>query len=444
MTPQQLEHEYQPRGACRELFYAKDPEVLLSGPAGTGKSRACLEKLLLQAMRYPGMRGLICRKTQTSLGSTTLVTWRERVAAEAIAAGICRFHGGSPERASQYRFENGSTLTIGGMDKATKIMSSEYDVAYVGEAIELTIGDLEAITTRLRNGVMPYQQLIADTNPDADLHWLKRRCDAGTTRMLESRHTDNPVYFDAAGKVTAAGAAYLAKLDNLSGVRRSRLRDGLWVSAEGVIYEDWDPVVHLVDRFKIPTDWPRYWVVDFGIRNPFVCQWWARDPDGRLFMYREIYHTGRLVEDHARKILRQVTTGDHGVWIEPKPVRIICDHDAEGRATLERHLGLTTVAANKKVLEGIEAFASRLKPGPDGRPRLFYLRDSLVERDPFLVEAVKPTCTVEEIPGYVWDRGAGKAPKEAPLKENDHGCDCGRYLAADLDLGGVPNIRWLD
>jgi hypothetical protein len=44
---------------------------------------------------------------------------------------------------------------IGGMDKPTKIMSSEYDFIYVQEAIELTETDWENLTTRLRNGRCP-------------------------------------------------------------------------------------------------------------------------------------------------------------------------------------------------------------------------------------------------------------------------------------------------
>ena len=61
-SPQDLPSEhrpYMPLGAARQLMLCRDPEVLLSGPAGTGKSRASLEKLHLAAMRYPGMRGLI-------------------------------------------------------------------------------------------------------------------------------------------------------------------------------------------------------------------------------------------------------------------------------------------------------------------------------------------------------------------------------------------------
>jgi phage terminase large subunit len=388
------------------------------------------------------------------------------VAVEAIAAGIVQWYGGSQQEAAGYRYANGSRISVGGLDKPTKIMSSEYDVAYVQEAIELVEGDWDAIMSRLRNGKMSFQQLIADTNPDKPTHWLKARCDAGKTRMLDSRHEDNPVLFDETtgpgGQVrhalTDRGAAYIRKLDNLTGPRYYRLRRGLWVAAEGIIYEEYDPAIHLLDRFPIPVGWPRWWVVDFGYTNPFVLQCWAQDPDGRLIMYREIYHTKRLVEDHAKTIMSCVSRPDpdyqhptgrpryayHGrIWTEPKPRGIICDHDAEDRATLERHLGMGTIPAKKSVSDGIQAFQVRLRPAGDGRPSIGFLRDSLVQRDQDLVDAAKPGCTVEEIVGYVWDTGAGKAPKETPLKVDDHGMDAGRYVVAEQDLGGRPRVRWL-
>ena len=126
-TTERLEHRYRPVGSARELFACRGPEVLLSGPAGTGKSRACLEKLHMMAMLNPGMRGLIVRKSATSLTSTALVTFREHVAAEAIASGEMRWYGGSQQEAASYRYGNGSVVVVGGMDKATRIMSSEYD-----------------------------------------------------------------------------------------------------------------------------------------------------------------------------------------------------------------------------------------------------------------------------------------------------------------------------
>lgn len=427
MTTAVVEHSFVPQGTALDLFHCREPEVLMSGPAGTGKSRACLEKLHALALINPRMRGLIVRKTRESLGSTALVTWREHVVKEALDAGIVRFYGGSAEQPPQYLYTNGSSIAIGGMDKATKIMSSEYDVAYAQEAIELTENDWESITTRLRNGKISFQQLMADTNPSTPTHWLKQRADRNDVLLLESRHEDNPTLFDpATGLPTTTGRAYLAKLDKLTGVRKLRLRNGLWVAAEGLIYEDYDPAHHLLDSFEIPKTWARYWSVDFGYTNPFVLQMWAEDPDGRLYLYREIYRTKRLVEDHARDALELAKN-------DPKPLAVICDHDAEDRATLERHLGMPTVPAHKAVGAGIQAVASRHRPAGDGIARVFFIRGACVNPDSDLVDSKKPACTADETAGYVW---ADKGTKEQPVKQDDHGMDAKRYLVAYVDKIG--------
>lgn len=393
-------------------MFERREEIVLSGPAGTGKSRACLEKLHLCALNYPRMRGLILRKTRESLTQAALVTFEEKVLPEGS-----RLTDGAQRNVRQvYRYPNGTEIVVGGLDKASKVMSTEYDLVYVQEATELAEDDWEKLTTRLRNGIMPYQQLIADCNPDAPTHWLKQRANDGRTLLLESRHEDNPT-------VTAA---YLARLDALTGVRLQRLRWGRWVAAEGQVYEGWDAAVHRIDRFEIPREWPRFWAVDFGYVNPFVWSAYARDPDGRLFRYREIYRTGRLVEDHAR-LIRALTKD------EPRPRAIVCDHDAEDRATLERHLQMPTLPAFKAVSAGLQAVNGRLRPAGDGRVRLFYLRDSLVERDPALDEKKKPACTEEEYDGYIWDTSAGRRKGEDPVKLNDHGMDATRYLVCHVD-----------
>lgn len=435
---------YEPRGAARELFRTRQSEVVLAGPAGTGKSLAALFRLHLAALHNPGVRCLIVRKTAVSLGSTTLVTYEKKVAKDALARGIVRWFGGSPREAPCYQYDNGSVIVVGGMDKPQKIMSAEYDLVFADEATELALDDWEAIGTRLRNGVLSWQQQIAACNPGPPKHWLKQRCDQGAARMLISRHKDNPAYVNADGTLTDKGRDYFKKLDALTGVRRLRLRDGIWAAAEGLIYEAWDDAVHLVDPFHIPHSWTRWAGVDFGYTNAFVFQWWAEDPDGRLFLYREIYHTRRLVEDHAKQILACMKYPS-GQWSEPLPRAIYADHDAEDRATLERHLGLSTAPATKTVSDGIQAFQSRLKVQADGKPRLYIVRGALVERDPELETATLPTCTAEEITGYVWATKPGNAGglKEAPVKENDHGLDTGRYVVAARDLKGRTRVRWL-
>lgn len=466
-----VEHTYSPRGACKQIFHMRDDEVLISGPAGTGKSRACLEKLHMICLLTPGVRALIVRKTLASLGSTALVTWRTFVVKEAMQSGDVVYYGGSAQEAPQYRYRNGSTVTIGGMDRPTRIMSSEYDIIYVQEATELIIDDLEALNTRLRNNRIRFQQLLMDCNPDSDKHFLKLRSNDGKTKLIESRHEDNPVLFNEDGTMTERGKVYIGKLDNLTGVRYKRLRLGLWVAAEGQVYEEWDPARHVLPwyweedgieyKFEIPDEWPRYWVIDFGFVHPFVCQWWAQMPDGELLLYREIYMTNRTVADHAKTILSVMSkveneiiytgrgkddfiTRERRVWTEPLPRAIICDHDAEGRATLEQELGLGTTAAIKTVHDGIDAVQSRLKIHPvTGEPRFYIMDDTLVERDQNLVDAMRPTCTVEEFPSYVWAVKPNGRRKEEPVKEGDDGMDCCRYLVGFHDLKGTPRYREL-
>jgi phage terminase large subunit len=391
----------------------------------------------LLALVNPGMRGLIVRKTMATLGATALQTWRDHVVNEALSTGLVNFYGGSPQEPAQYRYTNGSVVVIGGMDKASKIMSSEYDAVYVQEATELTENDWEHLNTRLRNGKISFQQLIADCNPDAPHHWLRKRTNNGKTTILESRHNDNPLLYDEDNNLTSFGADYISKLDQLTGLRKQRLRNGLWVAAEGIIYENYDPAIHVIDMFDIPETWPRYWSIDFGYTNPFVCQWWAEDPDGRLYLYREMYRTKCLVSDAAAGM---IAWSEH----EPAPLAVVCDHDAEGRAQLERALGgRGTVAATKVVGEGIQAVQGRLSLAGDGLPRLYLLRGALVAPDPDLAGRGKPTCTEEEFLSYIWDTTPGKPPKETPRKENDHGMDTTRYIVAFKDLKPTPNIRWL-
>lgn len=415
------------------LLLCRAPEVLISGPAGTGKTRALLEKLHLCATKYPGMRGLILRKTRESLTESALVTWEQKV----VPQGHPCLAGPKRKLRDAYHYPNGSVVVVGGLrrsdsDQTQRIMSTEYDVAVAVEAIELGEGEWEQLTTRLRNGVMPYAQLLGDTNPDRPDHWLKRRCDAGRCVLLESRHEDNPT-------VTPE---YLARLDALTGARLDRLRYGRWVKAEGVVYPGWDARVHLIDAFPIPKEWPRYWSLDFGFTNPFVCQFWALDPDGRLYLVREVYHTGRLVEDHARRVL-QLCGAKRGDWSkarEPRPRAAVADHDAEGRETFERHTGVLTTPADKAVQAGIQDVAARLRVQPDGRPRLYVLRGALDERDAALAEAHRPCCTAEEWDGYVWDLRQNRKKGEVPLDRDDHGCLAAGTLV-ETDRGPRPIER---
>jgi PBSX family phage terminase large subunit len=433
MTIATIEETYTAYGNISRLFTSHQAEeIILEGPAGTGKSRSILEYLNYWAMEYPGCRLLMVRKTRRSLTESGMVTFEQKVLHP--AQGV-RFKSS----VQQYQYPNGSILAVGGLDKPEKILSSEWDIIYVQEATELEEKDWEMCSMRLRNGKLPVQQLVGDVNPGPASHWIKQRMNAGKTLSLVTRHEDNPVLFTRDGQMTVEGRRYLGRLDQLTGVRYARFRLGLWVSAEGMVYEDsWDPARNVINQAPIPKEWPRYLAVDFGFTHPFVCLWAAQDPDGRLHIYRQIYKTKTLVEDHAKEIKRLSRWGERNG--DPLPRAIICDHDAEDRATLERHLGLMTFTAHKTVSDGIQAVASRFRAAGDGKPRLIVHRGSLAERDRDLADAKLPTCLEEEPESYVWkEDSAGR--KEEPVKESDDALDCVRYLCAFFDLQ-VSNVSY--
>jgi len=287
---------YQPYGAALALMLDRSAEILLVGPAGTGKTRAILEKLFLCMQKYPAMRALLVRKTRASLTQSALVTLEEKV----LPAGHPMIGDASRGYRSNYLLANGSELVLGGLDNADRIMSSEYDLIAACEATELTLEDWEKLLTRLRNGVMPYQQAVADCNPAYPTHWLHRRAQSGLMRVLESRHTDNPQWFDqTAQRWTPAGEAYLATLRRLSGARRQRLLDGQWSAAEGLVYEGFGQCICEIwqgDGIYAAAG------IDWGWYEPTAVVAGVVDGENRLWIVDEIYESRLEIDDLSRRL----------------------------------------------------------------------------------------------------------------------------------------------
>ena len=284
-------------GAAMQLMRSTRREVLLAGPAGTGKSRACLEKLNLIASQVP-IRGAIVRKVRKSLTQSAMVTFEEKVLP---SGNIVRFHEGDQE----YRYPNGARIMVSGLDDAEKLKSTEFDCVYVQEATELDSDDWGLLLRGLRNGVLGYQQLMGDCNPGPPDHWLKVRADEGQTQLLESQHIDNPQLYDRVQETwTPFGREYMNTLDSLGGVLYQRLRLGQWVAAEGMYFEEYDPAKHVVDAFEVDPLWPRWVSVDYGFAVPFCALWFTRCPEDRqIYVYDEIYGAGLRDEQQAERIL---------------------------------------------------------------------------------------------------------------------------------------------
>lgn len=331
-----------------------------------------------------------------------------------------------------FYYANGSMVYSGGMmdDKQRESVRSiggdgGLDGAWFEEANAFTRQDYEEIIARVRHTAANWQQIILTTNPDSSQHWIyKDLIQGGTASVYYSGVINNP----------HNPPAYREALQKLSGVLRDRLVLGKWVQAEGAVYDEFDPAIHVIDREQCPEFKRRFRVIDFGYTNPFVCQWWGLDSDDRMYLYREIYVTRQLVEDMAPQIIRL----SEGESIEAT----LADHDAEDRATLERY-GVITDMAIKDVATGIQAVQARLKIQPDGKPRLFVVRGALVAVDPLLEAAKKTVCTQDEFPAYAWPKSQdGKAIKEVPVKIDDHGMDSARYATMYLNDVGPAIIGW--
>lgn len=420
------------RGAAKELMEYEGEEAFIVGPSGTGKSYGSLWKVHSLLSKYPRARALYVRKIRSSMGESGLQTYEDFVLGEGhpILAD-----GGDRAYRKKYKYPNGSEFIIAGLDrpeKQNKIMSTEFDIVLCQEATELQVGTIEKLTTRLRNFVIPYQQLIMEANPSYPRHPLKVRCDLGLTKLLNSVHKDNPRLWDG-NEWTERGKVYMARLSKLTGHRRMRLFEGKWARAEGLVYEGFDNSMHEIDPFDVPGDWSRILVIDFGYKNPFVAGDWAVDHDDNIYLVNEIYMTRRTVDEHVNGDTEQ---GWESMleWMPPKRFdEVICDHDLEDRATLDR-LGYPNTAAYKSVEIGIQAVIEGLKIKDNAKPSIFFFRDALIERDESLVDAGKPFTTVQEFDSYMWAKDVeGKEKKEKPVKNDDHGLDMTRYMKAYIN-----------
>ena len=385
----------------------KSPVLLLTGAAGGGKSRLAAEKIHAFMLKYPGATGIVGRKDKTSASKSVVPFLRHTVMGKTNWGSYKKNDG-------LFEYANGSQLWVVGLRdesqrEALRSIGKDgaVDIAWFEEANKLTSDDGDEVAARMRGTKGTFRQRIYTTNPDHPEHWIKKQLmEGGLATVYFSRPEDNP----------ANPPDYIQTLKNLTGVAYERLWLGKWVQAEGAVYDEYDVNIHVIDRFT-PPEYGRYFVsIDFGFTNPFTASLWYVNFDGIAFLYKQIYYTKRLVEDHAKDIKKMIGNLKIEAWIT--------DHDAEGRATLEKYLGIRTKPAHKAVMQGIEAVKKRLSQN-----RVYFMRGALVDLDLSLERAKKPTCLVDELPGYRWS----DTKQDTPVKENDHASDDMRYFIAHLD-----------
>jgi PBSX family phage terminase large subunit len=282
--------DYRPAGAAKALLDCDAPEVLIEGPAGTGKTRAVLEKLCEQCESSPGLRVLLCRATRTSLTESVLVTLETKVLGPMNHPALTSSSASRAMRHS-YDWPNGSTIVCGGLDNPERLYSTEWDIVYVAECTEITEDSWERFARAMRNGRGPYHQRIACCNPGPPSHWLNQRCNRGAMVRLKSRHRDNP----------SCTPQYLGELARLTGHRRARLYEGRWVAAEGIVFPEFSED-QIVSDFDVPDDWPVFVGIDPGFDHPCAILWIALAPNRELYVIDELYRGGLSIAQHAADI----------------------------------------------------------------------------------------------------------------------------------------------
>ena len=335
------------------------------------------------------------------------------------------------------RFDMGPhKINCFGTDKEKSFKPMQGMTSFGWLANEVSTHHVNSIVEAFQRCSGPGFRIFWETNPDHPYHRVKTDYidKSGLTNddghliikafhfELDDNETLTKEYVDFIKRTTPAGMWY------------DRRIKGLWVAAEGIVYEGFDRNTHIYDpadpKYHIPKDWQRVRGIDFGTIHPFVMLWGAIDPDGRLYIYREYFRTNTLIKDHAHKIKvlsghideadKKLTDGEKYLWT-------VSDHDAQERLEYESH-DIYTRPANKDVKLGIDLTATRMVKQIDERPRVMISKDC-----PELAR---------QLGIYRWlPFEEGKPYREEPLKVDDDGPDVLRYIVMEIDYNTTPIIK---
>jgi len=320
--------------------------------------------------------------------------------------GVTIYGGANPSR---YIYPNGSQVWIGGMDDPDKVLSSERDFIYTNQTEELSLNDWEMLGSRCsgRASVIKIPQLFGDCNPGGSKHWIREMAKLGKLRLLNAVHKDNPTLYNSDGTLIDSPDVRrrMAVLENMTGVRRLRLMEGIWATAEGAVYEMFNAQTHVCKKELI--GFKRFFLaMDEGFTNPAVILVIGEDNDKRWHVFKEYYKRNQLPEDII-KIARD--------WYRSYACELAAvDESAAGLIASLKAVGMRAIGGKGRVLDGIQIIQNRLKVQKDGKPRY----------------TIDPECEnhINEFESYVW-----KPEKDIPEKEFDHSLDAARYLADVLN-----------
>lgn len=299
----------------------------------------------------------------------------------------------------------------------TKLRGLTLAGAYVDETTLLPEAMFVQLLGRLS---IPNARLFATTNPDSPAHWLK-------TNYIDRIHTLNGWgfwHFTMDDNPGLTPEYIAAKKKEFTGLWYRRFIQGEWVSAEGAIYDMWDPTQHVIPWETLPPMTDMYALgIDYGTQNPTAALILAHGQDGILYFVDEWrldstnrgHHTWTDTQQ-SRALLNWLKNTPHTPHDDKMmPRRIIIDPAAASFKVQLRQDGAWGLTdANNDVLYGIRLMANMLT-------------------NQHLKISSRCTGLISETPGYSWDPKAQAAGKDKPIKINDHSLDAARYSLATTE-----------
>ena len=350
-------------------------EVLFGGAAGGGKSYGQLIDALLFALRYPGSRQLLLRRTFPELERSLI-----RTARSLYPASLFRY------RATEHTgsFANGSVLDFGHLatdGDVYQYQSAEYDVVRFDELTHFTEFQYLYLISRIRGANGFPKQIKSTTNPGGVGHsWVKARFvdpappgeaflgkDGSSRVFLPARIDDNCF-------LLAADPDYKKRLEVLPQEERRALLLGEWNLFTGQFFSEFTYDLHTCDPFPIPASWRRYRTLDYGLDRLAVL-WVAVAPDGRAYVYRELCESDLIISRAAERI-REMTPEGEGIYATLAPPDLFgrVQESGRSRAELFREGGVPFVKTSNDRLAGWMAVKELLRTASDGLPRLRIFR----------------------------------------------------------------------
>ena len=345
------------------------------GARGGGKSWAVRAKAVCGALRWPGIRILIVRRTYPELQQNHI---------EPVLRLVPREVGTYSSSLRTMYFVNGSVIRFGHGQSAvsmeTEYQGQEYDWIFMDEATQFTEQEFRTLGGCLRGVNSIPKRFYLTCNPGGVGHqWVKRlfiRRDFKTGSPVPEENEDPndytfiPATVEDNAALLAASPSYLQMLSALPDRLRRAHRYGDWDALGGAYFDEFSAPRHVCPAFRIPARWRRYRAFDYGL-DMFSCCWVAVSPEGRCFVYREFNRSNMIVQEAARAMLEN-TLPDERITATFAPPDMWNRQKDTGRSMAEIFMscGVPVVRASNDRVQGHLMIKELLAPGPDGEPGL--------------------------------------------------------------------------